>query len=68
MVEGARLERVYGGNSIEGSNPSLTANQVRPDVLQHVAASIDGATLAALHILQGQARRRCSSERLARLV
>ncbi len=26
MVEGARLERVYRGNSIEGSNPSLTAN------------------------------------------
>ena len=25
MVEGARLERVYRGNSIEGSNPSLTA-------------------------------------------
>lgn len=27
MVEGARLERVYRGNSIEGSNPSLTATQ-----------------------------------------
>lgn len=25
MVEGARLERVYRGNSIEGSNPSLSA-------------------------------------------
>ncbi len=25
MVEGARLERVYTGNRIEGSNPSLTA-------------------------------------------
>jgi hypothetical protein len=25
VVEGARLERVYRGNSIEGSNPSLTA-------------------------------------------
>ena len=25
MVEGARLESVYRGNSIEGSNPSLSA-------------------------------------------
>ncbi len=25
MVEGARLERVYTGNRIEGSNPSLSA-------------------------------------------
>ena len=28
MVEGARLERVYTGNRIEGSNPSLTATYV----------------------------------------
>ncbi len=27
MVEGARLERVYTGNRIEGSNPSLSANR-----------------------------------------
>jgi hypothetical protein len=26
VVEGARLESVYRGNSIEGSNPSLSAN------------------------------------------
>ena len=26
MVEGARLERVYTGNRIEGSNPSLSAS------------------------------------------
>ena len=26
VVEGARLERVYTGNRIEGSNPSLSAN------------------------------------------
>ena len=26
MVEGARLESVYRGNSIEGSNPSLSAS------------------------------------------
>lgn len=27
MVEGARLERVYTGNRIEGSNPSPSANR-----------------------------------------
>jgi hypothetical protein len=27
VVEGARLESVYRGNSIEGSNPSLSAKQ-----------------------------------------
>jgi hypothetical protein len=26
VVEGARLERVYTGNRIEGSNPSLSAS------------------------------------------
>ena len=29
MVEGARLERVYTGNRIEGSNPSLSATCFR---------------------------------------
>ena len=29
MVEGARLERVYTGNRIEGSNPSPSAKSVR---------------------------------------
>ena len=33
MVEGARLERVYTGNRIEGSNPSLTATCPRESVL-----------------------------------
>ena len=28
MVEGARLESVYRGNSIEGSNPSLSAIRI----------------------------------------
>lgn len=28
LVEGARLETVYGGNVIEGSNPSLSATAV----------------------------------------
>ena len=32
MVEGARLESVYTGNRIEGSNPSLSASQAnRPE-------------------------------------
>ncbi len=30
MVEGARLERVYTGNRIEGSNPSLSAILIHP--------------------------------------
>ncbi len=30
MVEGARLESVYRGNSIEGSNPSLSAIEPVP--------------------------------------
>ncbi len=30
MVEGARLERVYMGDHIEGSNPSLSAIQFSP--------------------------------------
>ncbi len=32
MVEGARLERVYTGNRIEGSNPSLSANSLLPSL------------------------------------
>ena len=30
MAEGARLESVYMGNCIEGSNPSLSAKNLRP--------------------------------------
>ena len=33
MAEGARLERVYTGNRIEGSNPSLSATYPRESVL-----------------------------------
>ena len=33
MVEGARLERVYTGNRIEGSNPSPSATFPRESVL-----------------------------------
>ncbi len=32
MVEGARLERVYAGNRIEGSNPSLSARKTRQPI------------------------------------
>ena len=35
MVEGARLESVYTGNRIEGSNPSLSANILKsPQVVE----------------------------------
>ena len=30
VVEGARLERVYGCKPIEGSNPSLSASSIDP--------------------------------------
>ena len=33
VVEGARLERVYTGNRIEGSNPSLSATCLSESVL-----------------------------------
>ncbi len=33
MVEGARLERVYTGNRIEGSNPSLSATCLCESIL-----------------------------------
>ena len=33
MVEGARLERVYTGNRIKGSNPFLSATCPRESVL-----------------------------------
>ena len=31
MVEGARLESVYSGNAIAGSNPALSAKTVKVD-------------------------------------
>ena len=34
MAEGARLESVYRGNSIEGSNPSLSAMPLSSFYLQ----------------------------------
>lgn len=39
MVEGARLERVYTGNRIEGSNPSLSASII-PLLRYHVQVAI----------------------------
>ena len=33
MVEGTALEMRHTGNRIEGSNPSLSANAMRDDVL-----------------------------------
>ena len=36
MVEGARLESVYTGNRIEGSNPSDSAIQSRKSILSFV--------------------------------
>ncbi len=35
MVEGARLESVYRGNSIEGSNPFLSVFSARRSVRAH---------------------------------
>jgi hypothetical protein len=48
VVEGARLESVYRGNSIEGSNPSLSATQsmvVEHDdpILQFIAKAANPA-------------------------
>ena len=46
VVEGARLESVYRGNSIEGSNPSLSAMlncQTRPANREPVASGIPTA-------------------------
>ena len=47
VAEGARLERVYTGNRIEGSNPSLSASDLReiPSEGQPPAQAIE--TLAA---------------------
>src|SRR5690606_17585179 len=41
VVEGARLERVYRGNSIEGSNPSLSATVLQAlDLKEFVLKSV----------------------------
>jgi hypothetical protein len=38
VVEGARLERVYTGNRIEGSNPSLSARTFSPAIILSIAS------------------------------
>src|SRR5437660_6273405 len=42
VVEGARLESVYRGNSIEGSNPSLSASLVRINSLPDLRKKFAG--------------------------
>ncbi len=45
MVEGARLERVYTGNRIQGSNPCLSAiisiNQPDPECSEPLGSRAD---------------------------
>ena len=43
MVEGARLERVYTGNRIEGSNPSPSASSHLSEILYSVGAGAKSA-------------------------
>ena len=51
MVEGARLESVYGSNVIAGSNPVLSAkiNNVQWDVIYFYCELVSGARVAAYH-------------------
>jgi hypothetical protein len=55
VVEGARLESVYTGNRIEGSNPFLSAirNEVQPDVVRFFYAPKRVQTLACLSERRG---------------
>jgi hypothetical protein len=46
VVEGARLESVYRGNSIEGSNPSLSANL--ESITYNLLNGVGGANEAGL--------------------
>ena len=45
MVEGARLESVYTGNRIEGSNPSLSARLFRKVVKPFIVIDYEGLSL-----------------------
>ena len=45
MVEGARLESVYRGNSIEGSNPSLSASNLQTRTCRILANPLFETTL-----------------------
>ena len=46
MAEGARLESVYTGNRIEGSNPSLSANRVTTNILSPVFGPLKSPIMA----------------------
>ena len=45
MAEGARLESVYAGNRIEGSNPSLSANFIYNTVQNQLLTIPDALTV-----------------------
>ena len=71
MVEGARLESVYRGNSIEGSNPSLSAMSLlwksskrmsNRSLMARLSYVITGASsLGASEFTVGYKRRDCIS-------
>ena len=48
MAEGARLESVYTGNRIVGSNPTLSASASREPGLREKVARFAGPNLADL--------------------
>ena len=48
MVEGARLERVYTGDRIKGSNPFLSAISSKKDVCIQIVTSL--FALSFLHL------------------
>ncbi len=61
MVEGARLESVYRGNSIEGSNPSLsaiTSNQNKLQIKTPVDISVHGRFLIPVGVVRCRYRAR----------
>src|SRR5580698_7731415 len=58
VVEGARLESVYRGNSIEGSNPSLSAILRRGGSVGHVLFSLRGRRAASYCCGRNHAGRR----------
>src|SRR5215469_10553079 len=50
VVEGARLESVYRGNSIEGSNPSLSAISFQRLAMSHVRLVCDSSSVNNLRL------------------
>ena len=53
VVELARLESVYGGNVIEGSNPSLSAKEVHLIETHYIAGNLLIQYLSSELILSG---------------